>query len=52
MTGGLRSMGAAGACAAIIVAQVILPATLDLILSVAIAGIAGVAGFKAGKTDS
>lgn len=48
--GALRSTGAFGACAAIIAAQVILPVTLDLILSVALAGTAGWAGFKAGQS--
>ncbi|MFJ1292371.1 hypothetical protein ACEPPZ_09790 [Paracoccus yeei] len=45
----LRSTGSIGACAAIIVAQVILPASLDLILSFALAGTAAWAGFKAGQ---
>jgi len=47
--GTLRSTTAAGAIGAIIIAQVILPATLDLILSVALAGTAGWAGFKLGR---
>ena len=45
----LRSTGAFGACAIIIAAQVILPATLDLILSIALAAVAGWAGFSAGQ---
>lgn len=34
--GALRNMGAAGIIAAIIIAQVILPATVDLVLSLAL----------------
>lgn len=49
--GAMREAGALGACAAIIAAQVIMPATIDLILSVALAGTAGWAGFKAGKAN-
>ena len=49
--GALRSTGSIGACAAIIVAQVILPATLDLLLSLALAGTAGWAGLNAGRAS-
>ena len=47
--GALRSTTAMGAIGAIIVAQVILPATLDLILSFALVGAAGWAGFRMGR---
>lgn len=50
--GALRTTTATGIIGAIIVAQVILPATLDLILSLALAGAAGWAGFKAGRASA
>lgn len=48
--GALRSTTAIGIIGAAIVAQVILPATLDLFLSVALASAAGWAGFQAGRS--
>ena len=50
--GALRTTTAAGIIGAIIIAQVILPATMDLILSLALAGAAGWAGFKAGRASA
>ena len=47
--GALRSTTAVGVIGAIIVAQIILPATLDLMLSLALIGTAGWAGFKHGR---
>lgn len=50
--GALRTSTAVAIIGAIIVAQVILPATIDLILSLALVGAAGWAGFKAGRASA
>lgn len=47
--GKIGQLGTGTAILGLIVAQVILPATIDLVLTCAIAGLAGWAGFKAGR---